>query len=234
MREVLATRQPTPEGDLMDDAEFDAATRAAIQASLREMGGAAITQDWQDVGKDGASGEDAKDKKKKSRRQRAKENKVCSCAHFILQMSIKEHGRMCSALPRHRCSFCQGQTCIAWAAVAERRTLRVQKPAWIMLGRQTNRTTPFPAWPSIFEIVSRTESTYCPCMLHTCTLENTYNQVWSACHPLLRAQLVMFGLARCLARPMMKVACMQPAPAPLKTILWLAQPLCPALQFIYE
>ncbi|KAK9867624.1 hypothetical protein WJX84_000248 [Apatococcus fuscideae] len=53
VQEVTATTQPTPEGDLMDDAD----------------------QDWQDVGKDGAPGEDAKDKKKKSRRQRAKENK---------------------------------------------------------------------------------------------------------------------------------------------------------------
>lgn len=42
------------------------------------MGGGAANQDWQDVGKDGASGDDAKDKKKKSRRQRAKENKVRS------------------------------------------------------------------------------------------------------------------------------------------------------------
>ena len=145
MQEVLATSQPTPEGDLMDDAEFDAATRAAIQASLREMGGAAVTQDWQDVGKDGASGEDAKDKKKKSRRQRAKENKVCPCAHFILQMSNKEHEGVCFALPCHRSGFCQGQMRIAWAARPARRMVRLQKRAWIMLGPRTELTTPDPA-----------------------------------------------------------------------------------------
>lgn len=83
------------EGDLMDDAEFDAATRAAIQASLREMGGTAANQDWQDVGKDGASGEDAKDKKKKSRRQRAKENKVGFC--FVTSVLSVRHN--CAAWP---------------------------------------------------------------------------------------------------------------------------------------
>ncbi len=76
IQEAMSTPQPATEGDLMDDAEFDAATRAAILASLRDMGGNAAAQDWQDVGKDGLTAEDSKDKKKKSRRQRAKDNKV--------------------------------------------------------------------------------------------------------------------------------------------------------------
>ncbi|KAK9864724.1 hypothetical protein WJX84_007033 [Apatococcus fuscideae] len=75
LQEASSVAQAVTDGDLMDDAEFDAATRAAILASLQEMGGGAASQDWQDVGKDGVSAEDAKDKKKKSRRQRAKENK---------------------------------------------------------------------------------------------------------------------------------------------------------------
>lgn len=60
------------------------------------MGGSAANQDWQDVGKDGASGEDAKDKKKKSRRQRAKENKVSSCPVTYL-LSVRQG--CCAPLP---------------------------------------------------------------------------------------------------------------------------------------